>query len=37
MQQLFAIDSYALGRSVLDMGAESHTIVAALDALISGG
>ena len=36
MQQLFAIDSHALGRSVLDLGAQSHTIVAALDTLISG-
>ena len=36
MQQLFAIDSHALGRSVLDLDAQSHTIVAALDTLISG-
>jgi len=36
MQQLFAIDSHALGRSVLDCSAQSHTIVAALDTLISG-
>ena len=36
MQQLFAIESYALGRSVMDLGAQSHTIVAALDTLISG-
>jgi len=36
MQQLFAIDSHALGRSVMDLGAQSHTIVAALDMLISG-
>jgi len=36
MQQLFAIDSHALGRSVMDLGAQSHTIVAALDTLISG-
>jgi len=36
MQQLFAIDSNALGRSVMDLGAQSHTIVAALDTLISG-
>ena len=36
MQQLFAIDSHALGRSVVDLGAQSHTIVAALDTLISG-
>lgn len=36
MQQLFAIDSHALGQSVLDLSAQSHTIVAALDTLISG-
>jgi hypothetical protein len=36
MQQLFAIDSHALGPSVLDLGVQSHTIVAALDTLISG-
>ena len=36
MQQLFAIDSHALGRSVLDCRAQSHTMVAALDTLISG-
>jgi len=36
MQQLFAIDSHALGRSVLDLSAQSHTIIAALDTLISG-
>lgn len=36
MQQLFAIDSHALGHSVLDLDAQSHTIVAALDTLISG-
>ena len=36
MQQLFAIDSHALGRSVVDLGAQSHPIVAALDTLISG-
>jgi len=36
MQQLFAIESHALGRSVMDLGAQSHTIVAALDTLISG-
>ena len=36
MQQLFAIDSHTLGRSVVDLGAQSHTIVAALDTLISG-
>ena len=36
MQPLFAIDSHALGRSVMDLGAQSHTIVAALDMLISG-
>ncbi len=36
MQQLFAIDSHALGRSVMDLGAQNHTIVAALDTLISG-
>ncbi len=36
MQQLFAIDSHALGRSVMDLGAQSHAIVAALDTLISG-
>ena len=36
MQQLFAIDSHALGRSVMDLRAHSHTIVAALDTLISG-
>ena len=36
MQQLFAIESHALGPSVLDLNAQSHTIVAALDTLISG-
>jgi len=36
MQQLFAIDGHALGRSVLDLGAQSLSIVAALDTLISG-